>query len=130
MSHYAKVNEGKVLKVIVAEPEFFNSFIDSSPGEWIKTSYNIHGGVYYNPETGIPVEDQSIIDGDEARMRKNYAVPGGHYDKQLDAFYDPKPYPSWVLNTESFLWEPPVAYPDDDNFYLWDESAGSWVIQT
>lgn len=130
MAHYAKVDRGNVLNVIVAEPEFFDIFVDSSPGEWIKTSYNMRGGVYYDPETRQPAEDQSIINGDEARMRKNYAVTGGHYDKQNDAFYDPQPYPSWILNTETFLWEPPVAYPDNENFYIWDESSGSWAIQT
>ena len=46
MAHYAKVLNGKVLNVIKADPEFFNDFVDDSPGEWIETSYNMYGGVY------------------------------------------------------------------------------------
>ena len=71
MAHYAKVKNGIVTRVIVAEAEFFDTFIDDSPGKWIKTSYNMIGGVYYDPETNQPSEDQSVIDGDEARKRKN-----------------------------------------------------------
>ena len=47
MAHYAKVINGIVDQVIVAEPEFFDTFVDSSPGEWVKTSYNMSGGVYH-----------------------------------------------------------------------------------
>lgn len=126
MSHYAKVENGIVTKRIVAEPEYFNNFIDDSPGKWIKTSYNIHGGVYYNPETNQPAEDQSVIEGDEARQRKNYAGKGYLYDQTRDAFIPPKPYPSWVLNEDTCLWGSPVAYPDDGNRYQWNEETQTW----
>jgi len=130
MGHYAKVQEGVVTQVIVAEPEFFDSFVDSSPGKWIKTSYNMRGGVYYDPETNQPAEDQSVIDGDEARQRKNYAGIGYTYDKTLDAFIPPKPYNSWVLNEDTCLWEPPTPRPDDGKDYRWDEETTSWVEVT
>jgi len=128
MSHYAKVQDGIVTRVIVAEPQFFDTFVDSSPGKWIKTSYNIRGGVYYDPATNQPAADQSIIDGDEARQRKNYAGVGFTYDRERDAFIPPKPYDSWVLNEESCLWEAPVPRPNDGNDYEWDEETTSWVL--
>jgi len=130
MGHYAKVQEGVVTQVIVAEPEFFDFFVDTSPGKWVKTSYNIRGGVYYDPATNQPAEDQSVIDGDEARQRKNYAGIGFTYDKNRDAFIPPKPYDSWVLNEEACLWEPPTPRPDDGKDYRWDEGTMSWVKVT
>ena len=67
MSHYAKVQNGYVTKVIVAEAEFFDTFVDDSPGEWIQTSYNTRSGVHYKPNSDEPSEDQSKA------LRKNYA---------------------------------------------------------
>ena len=89
MSHFAKVNNAIVTQVIVAEPEFFDTFVDSSPGEWIQTSYNTRGGQH--PE-GRP-------------LRKNFAGIGYTYDKERDAFIPPKLNDNWVLNEESCLWE-------------------------
>jgi hypothetical protein len=60
-------------------------------------------------------------------FRKRYAIVGGTYNRELDAFIPPRPYRSWVLNTESCLWEPPVPYPNDERVYIWDELAVSWV---
>ena len=126
MSHYAKIENGIVTRVIVAEEEFFDTYVDDTPGEWVKTSYNIHGGVYYNPETNQPAEDQSVIEGDEARQRKNYAGVGYSYDKTRDAFIPPKPFPSWALNETTCFWDAPVAYPDDGGEYQWNEETTSW----
>jgi len=128
MSHFAKVQEGVVTEVIVAEPEFFNSFEDTEPGLWIKTSYNMRGGVYYDPETNTPAADQSVIDKDNARKRKNFAGIGFSYNGRLDAFVPPKPHNSWLLNEETCLWEPPIPRPDDGQEYTWDEEALSWVV--
>ena len=112
MAHYAKVSNGLVTQVIVAEPEFFDTFVDSSPGEWIKTSYNTHGGVHSEGNTPL---------------RKNYAGIGYTYDPTRDAFIAPQPYPSWVLNETSCIYEAPVPYPTDDLMYSWDEDTTSWV---
>jgi hypothetical protein len=120
MAHFAKVNNGIVEQVIVAEPEFFDTFVDSSPGQWIQTSYNTRGGVHYNPETGEPSGDQSKA------LRKNYAGLGYSYDAAKDAFIPPKPYASWTLNEDACLWEAPVAYPDDGGRYTWNENTTSW----
>jgi len=120
MAHFAKVNNGIVEQVIVAEPEFFDTFVDSSPGQWIQTSYNTRGGVHYNPETGEPSADQSKA------LRKNYAGIGYSYDAQRDAFMPPKPYASWVLNEQTCLWDAPVAMPNDGGNYAWNESTQAW----
>ena len=100
MSHYAKCLDGKVIQVIVAEPEFFDTFVDSSPGSWIQTSYNTRGNVHYGPD-GEP-------DGGVA-LRGNYAGIGYTYDHQNDVFYAPQPNPEWTLNTSTWLWEAPVS---------------------
>lgn len=127
MAHYAKVRQGKVIKVIVAEASFFDNFVDDSPGTWIQTSYNTRGGVHYEPNSNTPSEDQSKA------LRGNYAGPGYSYDKTLDAFYAPQPFNSWTLDTGSFLWEAPVAYPTGDatgsytGSYSWNEDEQNWV---
>ncbi len=121
MAHFAKVSGGTVIQVIVAEPEFFNTFVDTSPGEWIQTSYNTRGGVHYNPNTNTPSEDQTKA------LRKNYAGIGYTYDRERDAFIPPKPFNSWNLNETSCLWEPPTPYPDDGERYTWNEETTSWT---
>lgn len=119
MSHFAKVLDGKVIQVIVAEQEFFNTFVDSSPGTWIKTSYNTRGGVHYNSETNEP-------DGGEV-LRGNYAGVGYTYDSVNDVFYSPKPYPSWTIQAPTWTWTAPVAYPTDGKVYSWNEPDKNWV---
>jgi hypothetical protein len=110
MAHFAKVLDGKVTQVIVAEKEFFNTFVDSSPGTWIQTSYNTHGNQH--PE-GRP-------------LRGNYAGIGYTYDATNDVFYAPQPYPSWILNNTTWLWEAPVAMPTDGKIYKWNEFITNW----
>ena len=112
MAHFAKVQDGIVVKVIVAEPKFFDTFVDDSPGRWVQTSYNTHGGVHASG--GTP-------------LRKNYAGAGFTYDVQRDAFIPPQPFASWALNESTCLWDSPVACPDDGNSYNWDEKTESWV---
>jgi hypothetical protein len=119
VSHFAKVLDGKVIQVIVAEPDFFDTFVDSSPGSWIQTSYNTRGGVHYGPD-GQP-------DGGGA-LRGNYAGIGYTYDQANDVFYAPQPYASWTLSQTTWLWEPPVAYPSDDQRYVWDEPTVNWKL--
>lgn len=110
MSHFAKVTDGKVTQVIVAEKEFFDTFVDSSPGTWLQTSYNTYGNQH--PE-GKP-------------LRGNYAGIGYTYDATNDVFYAPQPYPSWILNNTTWLWEAPVAMPTDGKSYKWNESITNW----
>ena len=121
MAHFAKVVSGTVTQVIVAEPEFFETFVDTSPGEWIQTSYNTRGGVHYQANSNEPSDDQSKA------LRKNYAGIGYTYDAQKDAFIPPKPFESWVLDETSCLWEAPTPYPDDGERYIWNEETTSWT---
>jgi hypothetical protein len=65
-----------------------------------------------------------------ANFRKNYAGIGYTYDPVLDAFIVPKPFSSWLLNTDTCDWEPPTPYPSDGNVYSWDEATQSWVKVT
>lgn len=62
-----------------------------------------------------------------ASFRKNLAGIGYTYDAVLDAFIAPKPYSSWLLNTNTCQWVPPTPYPSDGNMYTWDEATQSWV---
>lgn len=111
MAHWAKVKDGIVTQVIVAEEDFFNTFVDNTPGQWVQTSYNTRGGVH--SDGGTP-------------LRKNFAGEGYHYDGT--GFYAPQPFPSWTLNSTSYLWEAPSEMPDDGNDYDWDEDTTSWVL--
>jgi hypothetical protein len=121
MGHYAKVVDGKVTQVIVAKEDFFQTFVDSSPGTWLKTSYNTRGGIHYEPDSNTPSPDQT------KSLRKNYAGIGYSYDPTLDAFIPPKPYPSWVLDEQTCLWNAPLPMPTEGGPYTWDEATQSWV---
>jgi hypothetical protein len=101
MSYFAKLENNIVTKVIVAEVEFFQTFVDDTPGQWLETK----------------------MDGS---IRKNYAGIGFTYDKTRDAFIPPKQYESWTLNEDTCLWEPPVARPVDDKIYDWNETDQTW----
>ena len=114
MAHFAKIQDGIVTKVIVAEPEFFDTFVDNTPGKWIQTSYNTNAGVHR-------------LDG--TPLRKNFAAIGHTYDSTRDAFIPPQPFPSWTLNEETCLWECPVEHPDDGNMYDWNETDQQWDLQ-
>jgi len=107
MSHFAKIENGVVVNVIVAEQDF----IDAIEGAWIQTSYNTREGVHVNG--GIP-------------LRKNYASIGYIYDAQRDAFIPPKPFNSWLLNEDSCTWYPPATMPEDGKRYRWNEAMLAW----
>lgn len=117
MAHFAKVENGIVTEVIVAKQEFIDTLEDSF--RWVKTSFNTRGGVYYEPNSDIPSEDQSKA------LRKNYAGIGYSYDKKLDAFIPPKPFQSWKLDEETCNWVPPKEKPSEGR-YLWNEEELDW----
>ena len=112
MSHFAKVENGIVTEVIVAEQDVIDSGLFGTG--WVQTSYNTYGGQH--PE-GCP-------------LRKNYAGIGFTYDVSRDAFIRPKPYPSWTLNETTCLWEAPTPIPTDNKRYTWDEPTTSWIEVT
>jgi hypothetical protein len=109
--HFAKIVDGKVTQVIVAEKEFFDTFVDNSPGQWLQTSYNTIGNKH--TQGGTP-------------LRGNYAGVGYTYDSAHDVFYPPKPFNSWVLDQSTWVWKAPVAMPTDGKPYVWDEATGAW----
>ena len=109
MSHFAKVENGIVTQVIVAEQDVIDSGMFGTG--WVQTSYNTSGNQH--PE-GRP-------------LRKNYAGIGYIYDSQRDAFICPQPYVSWTLNEETCLWDAPIPMPSDNKLYSWDEPTTSWI---
>lgn len=111
MSHFAKVENGVVTEVIVAEQDVIDSGMFGDPASWVQTSYNTHGNKH-------PANRP---------LRKNYAGIGYTYDSIRDAFIAPKPFESWVLEEESCLWKAPVPYPQDGKKYYWDESTINWI---
>lgn len=112
MAHFAQINkDNTVVQVIVAEQDFIDSGAVGDPAEWIQTSYNTRAGQHQLG--GTP-------------LRKNYAGIGYSYDPVLDAFVPPKPFQSWQLDTETGVWQAPVAYPEDGGYYVWDEATVTW----
>lgn len=119
MAHFAKINdENIVIEVNVVNNSDINElpFPESEPvgiafltewsggySNWRQTSYN-------------------------KNFRKNYAGAGYTYDATLDAFIPPKPYPSWLLDTNICQWEPPIPYPDPNKRYIWDEATQLWIL--
>lgn len=116
MAHFAKIGFNNIVEQVVVvnndvitqdgveNEQLGVDFLNNLYGTkdiWIQTSYN-------------------------ASFRYNFAVIGGTYNLDNDAFIHPKPYNSWTLNTSNYQWEPPVAKPDDGNTYRWNESTQQW----
>jgi len=108
MSHYAKVENGIVTQVIVADTQEWCE--TNLGGTWVQTSYNTSGGVH-------------LLGG--TPLRKNYAGIGYTYDSELDGFVPPNDFPSWTLNKDTCLWEAPVAKPEGMN-WIWNEENLAW----
>ena len=122
MSHFAQIDKNNVVQqVLVIDQAEIDTGNWGEPSTWVKTSYNTRGGVYYTPNTNTPDPDQSKA------FRKNYAGIGFTWDGV--GFAPPKPYPSWVLNSFSYLWEAPVSMPVPNNppDYVWNEETVSWI---
>lgn len=121
MAHYAFIDEDNVVvQVIVGKDEndvvdgiiSWEDYYSEVQGQrCLRTSYNTLGGVH--------------LQGGEP-FRGNYAGIGDIYDEDLDAFISPQPYPSWVLNEETFSWVSPIPMPEDGGMYTWNESTTSW----
>jgi hypothetical protein len=129
MAHYAFLDENNVVTEVIVGKDEGNFDWEAQYGSFRgqackRTSYNTRGGVYYDPITNEPSDDQSKA------FRKNYAGIGFTYDWSLDAFIPPKPYPSWVLDENTCFWSAPVPYPTDGKKYQWDEATTSWIEMT
>jgi hypothetical protein len=132
MSYFANVptlidGKGIVDSVISAEQSFIDSGAVGDPSLWWQTSFDTHGNVHYGPD-GQP-------DGGVA-FRANYAGIGYTLDTTVvidgvtGVFYAPQLYPSWILNTQTYLWDAPIPYPKSGGDYIWDETTQSWVLST
>jgi hypothetical protein len=125
MSHFAKLDSNNVvIFVTVGRQEDDGKeqeLCDRTGDVYRQTSYNTRGGVHYDPVTGEPSADQGKA------FRKNYAGIGYTYDEARDAFIPPKPFPSWVLNEDTCLWDAPLPYPEDGKMYTWSEDDQLWL---
>ena len=123
MAHYAFLDENNIVTHVIVGKDEGEDGID-----WekfygaVRTSYNTLGGIYYDPVTREPAQDQSKA------FRKNYAGIGYSYDPVRDAFIPPKPFDSWILDEFSCTWNPPVDYPSDGDKYIWNENSLQWVL--
>ena len=116
MAHFAKIENGIVIQVNVVDEDYFHANRETRyTGQWVQTSYNTKGGVH-------------LLGG--TPLRKNYAGIGHTYDEQRDAFIAPKPYPSWILNEETCIWESPIPMPTDNKMYKWNEESQQWTEVT
>jgi hypothetical protein len=123
MAHFAKIGKGNIVQqVVVVENNVFTTekegveFLQKLYGIrdlWKQTSYNTYGGEHLNGETPL---------------RKNFANIGYTYDETRDAFIAPKPFESWTLNETTCQWEAPVALPDTENRYNWNEETKQWDL--
>jgi hypothetical protein len=135
MAHYATLNDENIVTSIFVGKDENN--LEPNITDWEdfyrakRTSYNTRGGVYYNPNSSQPHLNQSKA------FRKNYAGIGYTYDEQRDAFIPPQPYPSWVLDEFSCLWNSPIAHPDNGHIpsyylpyhgYYWNEECTNWSL--
>lgn len=120
MAHWAEIVNGVVTRVVVGDnnspDQGYQWLIDNLGGTWVQTSYNTRGGIHYGAD-GKP--------DDEPQLNFNYAGVGYLWDGI--GFSTSQPYPSWILNKNTYIWEPPISMPNDGNRYTWDESSKSWV---
>jgi hypothetical protein len=118
MSHFAKLDENNIVTFVTVgrqEDDGLEAELSERTGDvYRQTSYNTYGGVH-------------ALGGTPLRM--NYAGIGFTYDEDRDAFIPPQPYPSWVLDEDTCLWEAPVTYPTDGNNYYWDENSQNWIVE-
>jgi len=126
MAHFAKLDQNNIVTFVTVgrqEDDGKEQELSERTGDIYKqTSYNTHGGVYYDPETNLPADDQSKA------FRKNYAGIGYTYDKYRDAFIPPREFNSWTLDEFSCTWRAPIPYPEDENLYTWNEINQQWDL--
>jgi hypothetical protein len=121
MAHYAFLDENNIVTEVIVGVNEDELIEGLTPEEWygqlrgqkcVRTSYNTIAGTH---RVG------------KASFRKNYAGIGFIYDEELDAFYEPSPYPSWIFNTDKCIWEAPIEIPIGQGPKRWDEELGNWV---
>jgi hypothetical protein len=125
MPYFAQINDQNVVQQVLSiTQDEINTGNWGDPAQWVQTSYNTHGGVYYTPNSNPPAPDP-----DQSKaFRLNYAGIGYTYDPALNGFCKPQPYASWILDTSTGWWNAPVPYPTDGLVYGWNEATVSWVL--
>jgi len=122
MAHYALLDENNIVTQVITGIDETELIEGLDPETWYG---NFHGKICkrtsYNTRFGIHLLDKEPF-------RKNYAGIGLIYDAEKDAFYAPKPYPSWILDEDTCVWEAPVSKPDDGLFYYWSEETQNWIV--
>ena len=142
MGHWARIDENNIVQeVIVIKEAELDTGNWGDKSNWIKTSYNTFEGKHYVPKEH---QDWSEESADQSKaLRFRYAGKGMKYDATNDVFYTQQPYPSWVLNNTSWIWEAPIDLPnltqeqiDAGNYHTWDEDAyqadntQGWVLNS
>jgi hypothetical protein len=119
MAHFAELNENNIVTrvIVVSNNELLDDHGIEQESKGIQFCQQLLGGNWKQTSYN-------------STFRKHYAGIGYTYDQVLDAFISPKPYPSWLLNTETCDWESPVPYPTDGGQYTWDEASLSWILLT
>lgn len=120
MSYWALVDTNNIVQqVIVADEEYIQTHLLAGES-WLMTDSHTLENVHYGPDwqpDGLPP------------YRGNFASIGYTWDPTNQVFYAPQPYPSWILDTNTWCWGPPVPYPEDGKVYVWDEQTQSWVLK-
>jgi hypothetical protein len=111
MAHYAFLDDNNVVTEVIVGIDETELIEGKDPETW------------YGEFRGQACKRTSY----NGNYRKNYAGIGYRYDEDLDAFIEPKPYSSWILNEETCTWNPPVPYPEDNLLYSWDENSKAWI---
>jgi hypothetical protein len=130
MASFAKLNSENIVTTVVS---VVNEVLKDSNGveqenigiQFLKTLYNEPNAIWkqtsYNTNAGV-----HSLGG--TPFRKNHAGIGYTYDEIRDAFISPKPYNSWILNESTCIWNAPVARPQDENMYKWNEEILNWEL--
>jgi hypothetical protein len=119
MAHFAKLGTGNIIEKVISINN--NIITDSNGIEQEQLGVDFINKLYNTRDVWKQTSYNNNI-------RKNFAGIGYSYDQQRDAFIPPKLFNSWILNEDTCRWEAPVAYPQDENRYTWNESTLTWDI--
>jgi len=116
MAHFARIDENNTVVSVIVVDNKDTADANGVEKEYIGAAFceRLFGGTW----------KQTSYNGN---IRKNYAGAGYTYDATIDAFVPPKPYPSWLLDTNTAQWQAPAPMPTDEKSYSWDEATQTWV---
>ena len=122
MAHFAEIDDNNIVKRVLVVSNDITYDANGVEREELGKAYlnNLYGGNWV--QTSI-----------NKNFRKNYAGVGHTYDSLLDAFIPPQPFPSWILNTEKYQWDPPIINPGDPKrikTWEWREEQQFWEETT